>query len=442
MLPPRHALLALIAGLSTGCVDYTPAPVSVEQMDRAYAARKLPPKKQAWSVQELIELGRKYQASRAHALAKYEAAQAAVVTAGGRPNPTLSLIPGVNTSANGSPSGIPAVSLDLFFESAGKKDLRLLKAQQQLLSAGFALQEEGWQLDNAVRHACWNLHYALEREALLTQEVAALGKVLGQARLQLGVGLIASTEMQTQELALRKAKLDLADAVSTKLDGRAQLAEAIGVPAQALAKAKLDLAFALPSRQAAHLSVERVRRNALTRRPDVAMSLADYAAEEANLALEVARQYPDIKVSPGYQWDQGSNKWQLGLAADLPIFNQNQGPIGEAMAQRKQAKARVEVAQAKVAAEVDRVVPALQQAWNAHQAALELTKTQGESKAAAERRLQVGQGEPTEALLAEVDLIVARIALIDRAYKLTQQVEALDALTRPTLAQGHDSLSR
>lgn len=434
MFPLRHALLVLIAGLTTGCVDYTPAPVSVEQLDRLFVARKLPNQKRAWTIQELITLGRPFQATRAQAWAKHEAAQAAVVTAGGKPNPTLSLVPGINTSAAGSPSGIPMISFDFFYETAGKKDLRLLKAQQQLLGAGFALQDAEWQSDNAVRHACWNLHYAQEREALLRQEFIAQGKIYELTQLQLSAGLIAQTEVQTQDLTLRKTRLNLADAEGAKLEGRAQLAEAIGLPAQALANVKLNLAIALPSRQAAYPNINQIRQKALTHRPDVAMSLADYAAEEANLALEVARQYPDVKISPGYQWDQGNNKWQVGLTGDLPLFNQNQGPIAEATARRKEAKARVEMAQAKVAAEVDRVVPALQQAWKAHQAALDLAKTQSERKTLADRRLQVGQGEPAEVLLAEVELISAQLVLTDRAYKLAQQVEALEVLTRPMLA--------
>jgi outer membrane protein TolC len=326
------------------------------------------------------------------------------------------------------------VSFDLFFETAHKKDLRLLKAQQQLFSAGFALQDTEWQLDQAVRHAAWALYYAQERQALLGKEIEAQQKVLELAQHQLSAGLIAPTEVQTQDLVLRKARLDLADAEAATLDSRAQLAEAIGVPAQALEKAKLNLTGNLPSQRGASLSVNRVRQSALTHRPDVAMSLADYAAEEANLALEVAKQYPDIKVSPGYQWDQGNNKWQLGLGADLPIFNQNQGPIAEATARRHEAQTRVEIVQAKIAADVDRVVPAMQQAWKTYQAASDLVKTQGDKKMAADRRLQVGQGEPTEALLAEVDLITAQLVLVDRANKLAQQVEALEQLTRPALA--------
>ena len=41
---------------------------------------------------------------------------------------------------------------------------------------------------------------------------------------------------------------------------------------------------------------------------------------------------PDVHLNPGYQFDQGDNKWSIGLTFDLPILNQNQGPIAEAKA--------------------------------------------------------------------------------------------------------------
>ena len=434
MLTPRLPLIVLICLGCSSCVDYAPAPVSVAKIDRDFADRKLPAQTRAWTIPDLILLSKKRQAGREQAAAQYATAEAALITAGGSVNPAVSLVPGINTSAaSGTPSGTPSASFDLLFETAHKKDLRLLKAQQQLLKAGFTQQDTEWQLDAAVRHAGWNLAFAQERQALLTQALAAQEKVLGLAKHQLEAGLIAPTDVQSQELAWRKARLDLADAEAAALDARAQLAEAVGLPLQALVRAKLNLAAEPPAQRTSSQAIARVRQAALVHRPDVAMGLADYAAAEADLALEVAKQYPDIKVSPGYQWDQGSNKWQLGLGFDLPLFNQNQGPIAEASARRREAQSRLEMLQAKISAEVDRAVPALQQAWKTYQVARDLLKTQGEKKTTALRRAQAGQGEPMDTLLAEADLISAQLVLVDRASKWAQQLEALEALTRPPL---------
>jgi outer membrane protein TolC len=65
--------------------------------------------------------------------------------------------------------------------------------------------------------------------------------------------------------------------------------------------------------------------------------LAEYNASQSALQLEIAKQYPDIHLNPGYEFDQGDNKWSPGLTVTLPILNQNKGPIAEAEAKRTEA---------------------------------------------------------------------------------------------------------
>jgi len=88
-------------------------------------------------------------------------------------------------------------------------------------------------------------------------------------------------------------------------------------------------------------------------RADLLSLLSEYAAAEADLRLELARQVPDLRLGPGYEFDQGTNKWGLALALDLPVLNQNQGGIGEAVARRRAVAARFEALQTQVIAEVD-----------------------------------------------------------------------------------------
>jgi cobalt-zinc-cadmium efflux system outer membrane protein len=89
-------------------------------------------------------------------------------------------------------------------------------------------------------------------------------------------------------------------------------------------------------------------------RADLLAALADYAATQAALQGEIARQYPDFSIGPGYQLDQGEGKWSLGLNLTLPVFNQNQGPIAAAQARREASGLRFIALQARVLAEVDR----------------------------------------------------------------------------------------
>src|SRR5207237_3939142 len=102
-----------------------------------------------------------------------------------------------------------------------------------------------------------------------------------------------------------------------------------------------------------------LRRAALQGRADILASLADYDAFQAALQLEIAKQYPDVHLQPGYQYDEGDSKWTLGIVADLPIFHQNQGLIAEAKARREEAAARFNALQVRVLAEIDRATQVL-----------------------------------------------------------------------------------
>src|SRR5262249_49546901 len=86
-------------------------------------------------------------------------------------------------------------------------------------------------------------------------------------------------------------------------------------------------------------------------------ALADYGASQSALQLEIARQYPDVRIGPGYEYDQGLNKWStIGVSLELPVLNRNAGPIGEADARRTEAAARFAELQATVIDEIDRAL--------------------------------------------------------------------------------------
>ncbi|HXX93956.1 MAG TPA: TolC family protein, partial [Planctomycetota bacterium] len=79
----------------------------------------------------------------------------------------------------------------------------------------------------------------------------------------------------------------------------------------------------------------------------------EYAAAEAGLKHEMAARYPDVSLGPGYLYDQGQKKFILGLSVTLPILNQNDGPIAEALARRREVAARFSALQASVIADVE-----------------------------------------------------------------------------------------
>jgi outer membrane protein, heavy metal efflux system len=124
----------------------------------------------------------------------------------------------------------------------------------------------------------------------------------------------------------------------------------------------IALGFEAFARTPPALSALDVRHEALLNRPDILGALTTYEASQAALQLEIARQYPDIHLGPGYQMDQAENKWTLGLSAPLPLFNHNEGAIAAAEARREEAAARFTAIQSQAIEEIDRAVAAYQAA--------------------------------------------------------------------------------
>ena len=150
---------------------------------------------------------------------------------------------------------------------------------------------------------------------------------------------MAPSETIALRIALDKIRLDLADTRRQRVEARARVAQGLGIPLRRLEG--LDFALDLNDgiASAASLTTAEVRRAALCGRADVLAALAEYAAAQATLQLEVAKQYPDVHLQPGYQFDQGDSKWSLGVVVELPILSHNLGPIAEAKGRRLESAA-------------------------------------------------------------------------------------------------------
>src|SRR5260370_11790835 len=71
-------------------------------------------------------------------------------------------------------------------------------------------------------------------------------------------------------------------------------------------------------------SLQEIRRDAVLHRLDIRRSLAQYAAAETDLQLDIAKQYPDIQIPPGYTYEEKNSFFPLGISMHLPPFNPNQ----------------------------------------------------------------------------------------------------------------------
>src|SRR5207245_732636 len=139
-------------------------------------------------------------------------------------------------------------------------------------------------------------------------------------------------------------------------EAKAALAGAIGIPVAGLQGFDFSWPDLDSPPSADSLSPQEIQRDAVLNRLDVRRALAQYAAAEADLQLEISKQYPDVQIGPGYTYEEKNSFFTLGLSTTLPIFNRNQGPIAEGEARRKGAAATFLEKQAQVIAGSERAL--------------------------------------------------------------------------------------
>ena len=452
----RWLILALFfAGmLIAGCARFEPKPISPAQTAAELEGRSLTNAAlkafleknlhrdltnwpaASWDFDMLTLAAFYYHPDLAVARAQWNVAQAGIKTAGGRPNPTLSLVPGYDTTHHaGLSPWLPAVSFDLPVETAGKRGHRIAVAGQLTESARLNVATVAWKVRSDLRSSLLDLAAATQHEALLQKQISLQEEIVKLLDQQVRAGAIAGFETATPQIALQKLRLDFTVVQSQRAEARVRVAGAIGVPIAALGYPPSGGgAWLSPNAETMQLSFDplnepvasadlasaEVRRAALQNRADILGALADYAAAQATLQLEIAKQYPDVHLNPGYQFDQGDNKWSLGITFDLPILNQNQGPIAEAEARRAEAAAKFNALQAKVLAGIERAVEVFRVSEKNLATLRALAAIQAKRRKSVEAQFQAGAVERLDWLNAQAEFAASELVQLDVQVQVQQ----------------------
>lgn len=364
------------------------------------------------------------------ARAKWAVSRAGKVTAGERPNPTLSVLPSYSANVGVPSPWLVTPILDIPIETAGKRGYRIAEAAQLSEVARLNIATVAWQVRSRVRRSLLDLYSARQMSALLQALQAIQTENVTLLQGQYAAGAISAFELTQARLASDSARLALRDAEGQSADARAQLADAIGVPAAALDPAQIS--FESFGQLPGDIPAAEARRQALLNRTDILGALADYAASQSALQLEIARQYPDVHLNPGYEYDQGNNKWSLGFTVTLPVLNQNKGAIGEAQAKRAESAASFNALQARVLAEIERALAVYQVAKQKEaDAGLLLSNLQKQEKTS-QQMLEVGEISRSELAALRLQLGAISLARLDALAKAQQALGQLeDALQSP-----------
>ncbi|WP_298671484.1 TolC family protein [uncultured Sphingomonas sp.] len=284
--------------------------------------------------------------------AQLAVAQAAIRTAAQRPNPSFNLTPQFNATNANPTAWTIGTAINLLLELFGKREARTDEAKALTEAARFDVANVSWQVRGRVRAAMLALWGAEQRAGLIARRRDLQTELAALVERRLAAGDVSALDAGRERANRDILVLAVSDAARDIADARVSLASAIGVPVHALTGLVLDYAALADAKQPSDVAT--LRKTALTARSDVRASLARYAASEAALKLQLANRLPNLSIGPGYQYDQGDNKFSLSLQTDLPVFNANGGPVAEAMAHRREAAANFTALQAGIITEIDR----------------------------------------------------------------------------------------
>jgi outer membrane protein TolC len=358
------------------------------------------------------------------------AADAAISTAAMKPNPSVSVGPGYESGDQGPFT--MALNFSLPIETAGKRGYRVANATHLSLASRMQLAQTGWSVRGRVRSTLIDYLFAVQAAGSLRKEEVLLSSYVGLVGRRFRAGEIPRPDLTAARIELTARRQALSAAEGQVNTAHAALAAAIGIPEAGLTGKALVWADAQHPPSPASLPPEAMREAAVQNRLDVQRALEQYRAAVSSLQLQVARQYPDIDVGPGYSYQESAHFIELSLSAVLPIRNRNQGPIAEAEAARKVAGAQLLAAQSTVIADADKALRQYTAAYATLEVADNSVSRLEEQQQAALQMLQSGETDQLTVVAAQLQTSVAERARLDALHQ-TQLALGLveDALQRP-----------
>ena len=416
----KHPLLILtLAAALTSCVSYRAHPLSAEASSAAFAGRSFndPGLREflagqkaehgTWEVNRLALAAAYFHPDVVLAKAEANEVAAAVKTAKQRPNPIFTFGPQyASFHRNSITPWFLAGNVFYQIETAGKRTCRTEQALAAAEAARWRVSARAWTARSRVRVAMLELHNARENIRLLETEQKLHDEAIKKLTAQMEAGDVSPFELTQARLSLNRTRLALQDAQRLAATGEAKLAAAVGVPLAALKNVTLDFSgfTRLPAQ-----STSGSRRLALTQRADLMALLADYAAAESALRLEYAKQYPDVRLGPGFDYNQGQNRWQLGVSLELPI-NGNRGPIAQAEAKRKSAEARFLAQQDTIQGELNIALAAYEASRKKAETAAMLSQEAAAAAGTTKRMVEAGELSPLELTRRQIEASTANLA--------------------------------
>lgn len=330
--------------------DATSADFKAYLIKQGYAKSDLP--FASWGLNELTLCALYFNSQLDVAKAQLALANASVNSANQQQNPTLGSRVARSNQANGDKSPWAfGLDVEIPIETGNKRAIKMEEAQHLAEAARVDVADAAWQLRNQIAKDLLRYHENIALQQQLAGEVGLQNELVNLLEKRVQLGALSNTELSAAKLVQQKTLFSLNAEQAKSAVILAALAADVGLTSEKfnqLTLKPLDLDASLAQQNSLLTNAKSLQEKALLNRLDIRRSLAKYAAVESKIKLEVAKQTPDISLSPGFAFEFGDSIWSLGFSALLNLVNKNQTLIAEATQLREIEGAQFEALQAKI----------------------------------------------------------------------------------------------
>jgi outer membrane protein, heavy metal efflux system len=416
--------------------DATSAEFKAYLIKQGYAEKDLPFAE--WSLNELTLCALYFNNKLDVAKAQLALANAQLETAGQKQNPTLGGSLARSNQKNGDiRPWAYGLNVEIPIETGNKREIRVEEAQHLAEAARIDVADVAWQLRSQIAKDLLRYHQNIAQQKQLDKEVSKQNELVKMLEKRVQLGALSNTELNLAKLQQQKSLGALHAEQAKTAEIRAALAADVGLSSEKFNQLTLkpfQLNATIANQVASFVEPKKLQENALLNRLDIRRSLAKYAAAESKIKLEVAKQTPDISLTPGFAFEFGDSIWSLGFSALLNLVNKNnslnQALIAEATQLRELEGAQFEALQANIIGNLSQGLASYQSSLQniaklKQQQAMQLQysqKLQKQFDAGLIDRLEITQNSLNNSLL-EQQLLDAQFNYLDAALTIENMMQ-------------------
>jgi outer membrane protein TolC len=390
----------------------------------------------AWDVESMYRTALFYHSDLAVAKEKLALAEYSIQVAGIKPALGIGGNIGRSDRANGDINPMSySLQIDIPFETTSKRAIKVEQAQHLAEVSRLDAAEIAWHLRHQIQLDLINYHEQQRSLQLLQRELDTYQQLISMLEKRVAQGMGSNTELSQYQLMRQKSQIQLRNA-SAKTDYLiVKLSGDVGLSFAEFKRIPIAQTYATPLTASATSQSDTLQSEALIHRVDIRRSLARYAAAESKLKLEVAKQIPDISLSPGYAFEFGDRVWSLGLGTLLNLLQQQPTFIQEAEQLRAIEGAQFEALQASVIAQTNAIFAQYSVAQSTHQNAKEMLAAQSTHIQKIQKQFDAGLADRVALTQAQLTLHFAEQDVSATEFEMLRQYAQLENVIQRPLTE-------